>query len=92
MAEEDSSSSSESFNSDISISEDVNVSPNANQLDVSSVTLNNGEESPDDPKQGYIELKDYVKKNKLIDKWKLSWCLLDGSSLFVYKNYEVCVN
>eukprot|EP00026_Physarum_polycephalum_P011604 Phypoly_transcript_11839.p1 GENE.Phypoly_transcript_11839~~Phypoly_transcript_11839.p1 ORF type:complete len:351 (+),score=56.21 Phypoly_transcript_11839:76-1128(+) len=87
MAEDDSSSSSESFNSDISISEDVNVpSTNANQLDTSSSTLE--EDSPDDPKQGYIELKDFTKKNKLLDKWKLSWCLLDGSSLFIYKNYE----
>jgi hypothetical protein len=80
MAEED-DSSSESFDSDISISEDVTVT--TVQQDDEPI----GDEHGSHTKQGYIEIKEYT-NTKLMDKWKLNWCFLDGCSLFVYKNYE----
>lgn len=94
----DDSSSSESFDSDISISEDPTPgSPSTSVTTTSPIALSSLSIGGDDffsdshTKQGYIEIRGANKKNKIISKWRLSWCLLDGGSLFIYKNYEVCL-
>lgn len=98
----DESSSSESFDSDISISEEpIPGSPTTTTTTTSThpfANINNNNNNNEDDlatqdahtKQGYIEIKGGSKKNKIINKWRLSWCLLDRGSLFIYKNYEVC--